>query len=389
MFAEPDALSFFPLSYSLPRGLGSPSMADTRLPSERPPARARAKVPAPAAGHRATGAAVRGSGPRDPGVPPDAAITLAFVPPGPDFAISADARMPSITVAATPAAPPDGPLQFVWTITLGSASAGCAHARDRVTHHPDIVVTTDSGRLTIPFTHVRGGRLSVAVAVDVAGHRLTAVRSNLRIVGTNPTLADLAARLTAAPDAFKRLMRLESGLRQFRAPDCPLWSADDLGGVGLCQLTPPGSDDQIWDWTANVDGGLALYRAKERTARSHAATVQGGAAFRAQVGALNARRAAAGLAALVVRVPDYTAAQLELDTIRAFNGYAGGLHEFRLRTDADNTLFVTRDATGSAVAEWVRVTAAERVAHYETVGVAAGHRGDPNYVDDVLARASF
>lgn len=327
----------------------------------------------------------------------DAPITLSFVPVGPDFPMASDAKMPVITVTAKLATPPSATVRYTWTVKLKSSSQGCAHALGKVTSHPDIVATTDTNSFTIPFTAMRGGDLSVAVAVTVDGHALTAERHDLQVTGTNPTIADLRAALPAAPDAFKKLMRLESALRQFRSAVCPLWSADNLGGVGICQLTPPGSDDQIWDWKANVAGGLALYQSKERIARNYAATVRGGTTFPAQVKAYNDRRAAAGrgpgkppVAPVIVRVPDYTAAQLELDTIRAFNGYAGGLHEFRLRTDADGILVVTLDAVGpGGVAEWERISAADRTAHYNAVGIAAGHRGDPNYVDDVSAQASF
>ncbi|MGI4880027.1 MAG: hypothetical protein ACRYG4_21345 [Janthinobacterium lividum] len=330
-----------------------------------------------------------------------APITLSFVPSGPDFAMSADATMPVITVTAKLRQPPSAGaiLRFVWTIKLRSASLGCAHGLGRVTSHPDIVETTAVEHLTIAFSRMRGGNLSIAVAVTVDGHALTAERHDLSVSGTNPAVADLRAALPDAPEAFKKLMRLESGLRQFRTPPCSLWSADNLGGVGICQLTPPDDDDQIWNWKANVAGGLALYHGKERIARSYAAIVRGGPTFRGQSKAYNDKRAAAARPAgasagprppVTIRVPDYTAAQLELDTIRAFNGYAGGLHEYRLRTDADGILVVTLDAAGAGgMAEWARVTAAERTAHYDAAGISAGHRGDPNYVDDVVGQASF
>jgi hypothetical protein len=332
-----------------------------------------------------------------------APITLSFVPFGPDFPMGSDATMPVITVTAKLYKPPaaSAVLSFAWTIKLRSTSQGCAHGLGKITSHPDIVKTTDVASLTIPFIQIRGGNLSVAVAVTVDGHDLAAERHDLQVTGTNPAVANLRAELPNAPDAFKKLMRLESGLRQFRSGACPLWSADNLGGVGICQLTPPDNDDQIWNWKSNVAGGLVLYHSKERIARSYAATVRGGTTFRAQVKAYNDKRAAASKPApgaapkppvvpVVIRVPDYTAAQLELDTIRAFNGYAGGLHEYRLLTDADGILVVTLDAVGSGgVGEWVRITAAQRTAHYDAAGIAAGHRGDPNYVDDVVGQASF
>ncbi len=82
-----------------------------------------------------------------------------------------------------------------------------------------------------------------------------------------------------------------------------------------------------------------------------------------------------------ITLPDFTADQLELDTIRGFNGFANQLHEFRVRLDQNNPplLFVTLDATRrNGTAEWERVPVAER-----------GASGDPNYVNNVDALADF
>ena len=360
-------------------------------------------------------------------------VTLSFDPPGPEFAISEQALMPKITVAAvfkSIAIDAHAHIQFNWTVKLRFAEPRCAHVNGKVTTHPDITQTTASNTFTIPFALVRGGALTLGVSVKVADRHWSAERADLKIVGTNPTTGSLSATVLGAPDAFKRLMRLESELRQFRAPTCPLFSADNLGGVGLCQLTPPSSDDQIWDWKANIAGGLDLYRQKESAARAYPHAVRGSAAFKAQVKAYNASvaavapaggahpRPAAGLGpgrpaavpqpalppgpgarplgvaaaatAITVIVPDYTAEQLELDTIRGFNGYAGGLHEYRLRTDANGILVVTLDTTGrTGTAEWERISAAARTLHYDKVDLPVRRRGDPNYVDDVLRQAVF
>lgn len=198
----------------------------------------------------------------------DASIALSFDPAGPAFAISDQAVMPGITVTATmnglggsPA-----PLQYHWLVKLRSNRIGCLYARPQPSVHPDIVVTTPTNQLIIPFTKVRGGDLSVQVAVTFGGRTISTVRDDLKIVGTNPTIASLSAAAAGATPAFRKLMRHESTLRQFRQPSCPLWSADNLGGVGLCQLTPPQNDDQIWSWKENVRGGLAVYADKERAA---------------------------------------------------------------------------------------------------------------------------
>lgn len=96
------------------------------------------------------------------------------------------------------------------------------------------------------------------------------------------------------------------------------------------------------------------------------------------------------LTALTVRVPDYTKDELEHDAIRAFNGFAGGVHEYRLKLDAAGILVVTEDAGGSSgTAVWERISAKDRIAIYDKLNIAANNRGDPNYVDDVFAQATF
>jgi hypothetical protein len=91
-------------------------------------------------------------------------------------------------------------------------------------------------------------------------------------------------------------------------------------------------------------------------------------------------------AALVrVTVPEFDAQQLEDDTIRGFNGWAGDegfvrpkrLHEFRLQRDAaSGDLVVNGDpAKGCVSAIWERVLAKDRPG-----------KGDQNYISDVRDR---
>jgi hypothetical protein len=330
---------------------------------------------------------------------------LTFNPPGPQFAISEQCVMPSIKATAafqniTP--DPKIPLQFQWNVTLVFTGANCVHSLGRVIKHDPITAATMVNTFLIPFTQVRGGDLTVSVSVRVGNVNLTARSTGLQIVGTNPTLASLQA---AAPanDAFRRLTRLESGLRQFRAPGCPLFSEDNLGGVGLCQLTSPApTDDQVWSWKANLAGGVALWNSKESTARGFPAQVRSSATFKALVKAFNDQRAATAEAAaapgkapavqppIVVTLPDYTADQLQRETLRGFNGWAGGLHEFRPKVDANGLLVVTIPAgSTTGTAEWEEIGAADRIAFYDQAGIAQNHRGDANYVADVEGRASF
>jgi hypothetical protein len=347
-------------------------------------------------------------------------VVLTFNPPGPQYAITEQCAMPSITATATlqnvTLAPGTPAPRFQWNVTLVFTAGSCAHAGSRTTSHSPITGTTNlapatgnppvastTSQFAIPFTQIRGGDLTVTVSVVVGGATLTASSTGLTVVGTNPNLGSLQS---AAPanDAFRKLTRLESGLRQFRAPGCPLFSADNLGGAGLCQLTSPApTDDQVWSWRANLAGGVALWNSKETTARGFAAAVRTSAAFTALVTAYNAQRAATAAAAprppgtpppvtppVTVTLPDYTDDQVQRETLRGFNGWAGGLHEFRVKVDANGLLVVTLNAAGTqGTAEWEEVSAADRIAHYDSIGLAANRRGDPNYVEDVEGRATF
>ena len=204
------------------------------------------------------------------------------------------------------------PLQFQWTVTLVFTAGSCAHAGSRTTSHSAISGTTalspatspatvsTTSQFTIPFTQIRGGDLTVSVSVAVAGATLTASSAGLTVVGTNPNLGSLQSAAAQANEAFRKLTRLESGLRQFRTPGCPLFSGDNLGGVGLCQLTSPApTDDQVWSWRANLAGGVALWNSKEATARGFPNGVRTSAAFTALVAGLQrpARRHGRGPAA--------------------------------------------------------------------------------------------
>jgi hypothetical protein len=53
-------------------------------------------------------------------------------------------------------------------------------------------------------------------------------------------------------------------------------------------------------------------------------------------------------------------------------------------------LVVTLDPSGSqGAAQWEEISSADRIAHYDKIGLAANRRGDPNYVEDVERQATF
>ena len=314
-------------------------------------------------------------------------VVLTFSPTGPKFSISADAGMPSITASATLSGvtlDPKSPQIYTWAASLKFDGNVTPHGAGRITAHTAIDGQVGiKNTYLIPFNEVRGGVLTVTVSVKVGTTSLTATSKNLTIVGTNPTPAAIktwANSIGATKVRFRKQMRQESSLDQFTVAGWPKYSGDNMGGVGLCQLTNPApSADQTWNWKDNVQGGWALYRQKENIARTYPTTVRNGPTFRALVAAWNAQPSRKGKPTIAVTIPEYTADQLELDTIRGFNGFAGGLHEFRVRVDTQGLLVVTLNAAGTTgAAEWERVPVSAR-----------GTSGDPNYVNNVEAQVDF
>jgi hypothetical protein len=319
-------------------------------------------------------------------------VSIACQPTGPRFAITADAAMPDIVatarldgVAINPQGPPP---MFEWSATLafdgGTGATTTPYGAGRRSQHA-MMGPSRGPRATwrMPFTQVRGGILTINVVVILGTTTLRASTTGLTLVGTNPTAASIrtfATGIGADRVRFRKQMRQESSLEQFRQPGLwPKYSSDGLGGVGLCQITRPApTADETWDWKANVRAGWRLYLEKERIARAYPAAVRQGASFRRLVDEFNRGRAASRLPPVPVILPDFTPDQLELDAIRGFNGFANGLHEFRVRTLAGQ-LVVTLNAAGTqGTAEWERVPVNER-----------GNAGDPNYVNNVEQQADF
>jgi hypothetical protein len=282
-----------------------------------------------------------------------------------------------------------------WKVNLVFTGGNCRHSMNRRIDHPEVNVSTLTNSLSIPFTQIRGGDLTIEVVVRVGNAILTGRSQGLKIVGTNPSIAALL-RAAIMTDAFKRLMRHESGLQQFRPAQCPHFSRDNLGGVGICQITNPRpTDDQVWSWKENLKQGLVIYKEKENVARSYPRRMRQSKTFNDLVSDYNNDRVSrstpgAPLRPLTITLPDYTQDQLERDTVRGFNGYAGGLHEYRVRLDANDKLFVNVDPSGlTGTAEWERVTAADRIAEYTTKALDRRRWGDPDYVENVYRQATF
>jgi hypothetical protein len=318
------------------------------------------------------------------------AVTLSFNPSGPVFPIDEQCNMPTVTVTATLqgfSADPANPPQFAWKATLTYDGANCAHSVGRHTSHPEMTQVGPANTFLLPFTAVRGGNLTIAVTVTQGSLTVSQTSQNLQVTGTNPSIAALRA-YAPADVAFRKLMQLESGLRQFSGPLCPKFSQDNFGGVGLCQMTNPApTDDQVWSWKANVDAGFTLFQSKRTTARGYPGTVRADQTFQNLVIAYQANNPAV----TAVTLPEFTAEQLQRDTLRGFNGYPRNVHEYRVQLDTAGGLVVTVDpATNRGTVAWEFVTVQARIAVYDRLpALAQNHRGDPNYVSDVVAQAGF
>jgi len=326
----------------------------------------------------------------------------------------------------------------LYGVSSGKCKFSGAPAKD-VTRKIDAIKKegkATGGAIVINFDKIRGGDLLITVTATVGGQVIKGETKGWRIQGTNPDFATVNKELP--DDAFRRLTCLESQKKQFVTSSgegnamYPQFSSDGCLGVGICQLTnPQPSDDQIWDWKENVKAGLVLYKEKRGTAKGYPAKVAASANFLKLVKDYNdnlakapapaagptpaqapgstaptasptpspavapaaapaaaAAPASAAPAApkVTVKVPEFSEDQLQDDTIRGFNGWAGDdgftvgangkpwLHEFRIKVDPKTkALIVEGDPkSGTVNAVWERVPKEDRPS-----------TGDPGYVDDV------
>lgn len=360
-------------------------------------------------------------------------LRLTLNPPNRVFQIESDASMPKIeAVCEVLGVTAPAGLIYEWDVTLVLNPAGVPFAMGRTTKHPPIHTQAANPRFVIPFTAVRGGTLTVRVTASINGQRITATQT-AEVLGVNPTSGQL--RAAGVPELLLKLMMAESSLRQFlrngSKAGYPVFSQDGLGGVGLGQITPRPNlptDDEVWNWKANVKSALRLYAEKRQTAKTYLHSYPHSSEFQTLVKTYNWLRKMNALAGsqsqavpvltpfqpslppaqiswpstppsatvpplvappqpqqtpLTVTLPTYTDEMWENETIRLYNGEPVSLHEYIARED-NGVLFVKVAEDGvSGTAEWHQVTAAERIDTYKTRGLPTRKWGDPDYVNDV------
>src|SRR5260370_24560111 len=131
------------------------------------------------------------------------------------------------------------------------------------------------------------------------------------------------------------------------------------------QVTNPGpTDDEVWSWKANMDAGKKLLAQKKAVAKGYPAQVRNSASFKKLVDAINLARKTDKKPELTITVPEYTDEQLQHDTIRRYNGFAGQdafgfpLHEYRIKMDAAGSPVVTEHPGNTSTLEWEEVPVA-------------------------------
>lgn len=340
---------------------------------------------------------------------PDPYTTFAITDAPTMPQIVARARITGITPDPTPTT------QFEWTVQIRfNAAQTCPpYGPARTFNAQDFTQTVTGGQFTPTFPAVRGGELTFLVRATVNGQTLTASTQGLVIQGTNPDRTLINA--TLPNKTLRRMACLESGMRQFgmRQSDadvdggvsnCPQWSQDGKGGVGIMQITSPEpTPNQVWDWIANVQKGIQMLNDTTEEARQFPSRVRNSPFWRPVCNAYNMHRQQRGLPPLQrIDLPEFTSGdfddnlqQLELDAIRGYNGWAGTdnwgyqdgkhqynkLHEFRVAFDADGVLQVTVAPDGTTgTAQWERVPVADRP-------LLPPHNTPNDYVDRVLSQS--
>jgi hypothetical protein len=353
---------------------------------------------------------------------PKIQIEVAPWTPGPEFPFSEDAEMPKVNAWAriTGCEPdPSVSVQFKWTAALRYSTKGVRHALPEYSiDHPPMPSQTLGGfEIFSPqFSILQGGELTLSVQAELGKRKLSATTRKLRIVGKNPTLQVISSEIPN--NTLRRIALHESTLLQFYSHTNngstgrhPHYSHDNLGGVGLFQITYPLKDPkasiepcihgkclprrcpshaahptpaQIWNWKENVAAAAILLDHKLALAKNYPASVRASEKFKKLVERYNERRTHHDKKPpLTITLPDFTSGdfdnnlqQAELDAIRGYNGWAGSdhfgipLHEYRVPLDKHGHLVVD-ETTG--LITWERVLSTARPAS-----------GDPDYVQNVL-----
>lgn len=120
---------------------------------------------------------------------------------------------------------------------------------------------------TVPFDKLRGGDVTITVKATLPDEKTCSITLKpYRILGTNPTEDAVKMEIGSTPWYAQRIARHETacqgGYKQFKTTGEPLNNKGDDGGAGIFQITPP-SEDDVWNWKANVASGHRIIREKQ------------------------------------------------------------------------------------------------------------------------------
>ena len=189
--------------------------------------------------------------------------------PGQIFYIDEDGNFPSITFEIDTQEP--GPYEWALSIAWPAAVSGLKESVKRgkvlktFSKIKDLF-KLDSKSCSVNFTDIIGGTFTAQVK---AGKHT--FKRSVYVRGKNPGKDRVVTFLNTIEDikGFEKLLEQESKFKHFiDADSMPIVAFD--GGYGLTQMTTPApSYEQIWNWKENIKGGTALYKIKQKAAKTY------------------------------------------------------------------------------------------------------------------------
>lgn len=197
---------------------------------------------------------------------PPAPWGVAINTPGQVYVINRQVQMPAITLEAT-ASPSDIPLStltFHWRMTINHSQDGKTTTQVSIPSSGTVNIK-GYNKWTPNWGDVVAGGNNVKVYVSVSnesGSVPPTQKGGFKILGENPTAAQIAAEAGIDPWFIVRQIHHESTNRQFSpSPGEPLKNGN---GFGLMQVDNPApSDAALWDWQQNITEGHQVLTLKQ------------------------------------------------------------------------------------------------------------------------------
>lgn len=162
------------------------------------------------------------------------------------------------------------------------------------------------------FPHIRGGNMTIKATVVRNGETCDSQQFQQAIRGINPAVGTIQGALPGQMEI--QIACQESHWRQFSgSPGNPLLRCEPDGRIGagvLQQTTPDPTDDAFWNWQEAITEGLNTLAGKAAEAQGYPARVRA------------RRRGCPNNTLCNAGATDFTADQLERETIQRYNGGA-------------------------------------------------------------------